>query len=527
MELSARTPAQRAVMTYAWDSFLTHSEWPRARKVEVDLANLIEHEGGLKAVCDAIGRERIICEDLLSSDAKVKLRIRGIAECPRTGQEVDAFFTLLRYAAFCYARDTEAWITPEDFTTRSGVEPDLAARAFQYAMLDGGRFWRSGSSASLLLDRFARRLGNVHSFEDLDEQVRREDAEFQSSVVSSRAVPIAVGEAPPATPDDEDGGAVEVDLDPVMGVASRKALERDLPAYFARAESTGLPLSLIMVDADHFKSVNDSHGHPKGDEVLRAIAQCVQAVVEGKGTLYRYGGEELTMLLPNHSRDEAVAVAERARVAVEDSRPGALDVTISAGIATLPTHSTTVTGLFEAADEALYAAKELGRNLVRVVDDAVPSAGGGASRAERKLPVRPLVLSLTSREGQIESGREEYTLEVWAENTGDSVLTDWTAQLDVPLALVPDGGASSFRVDNRKDPELASFRITQEEHSGKPIYPEDNLKVFNFHIVLTDTVYARNPKVMDCPVRARLYVGSDVKADERRPLAEVLGRGKV
>lgn len=82
----------------------------------------------------------------------------------------------------------------------------------------------------------------------------------------------------------------------------------------------GLPLSFIMIDLDHFKNFNDTYGHSVGDEVLKATAQVVATVVRGKGEAYRYGGEEISVILPNHALVEAAAVAERIRNEIERVR---------------------------------------------------------------------------------------------------------------------------------------------------------------------------------------------------------------
>jgi diguanylate cyclase (GGDEF)-like protein len=120
----------------------------------------------------------------------------------------------------------------------------------------------------------------------------------------------------------------------------------------------------VMADIDHFKKINDRHGHPVGDAVLREVASRLLRVVEGKGLAFRYGGEEYAVILPNHSLDEALAVAERVRTAVEAEQAAGVSVTSSYGVAIVPSHASTVDTWLKAADDALYDAKRLGRNLV-------------------------------------------------------------------------------------------------------------------------------------------------------------------
>jgi diguanylate cyclase (GGDEF)-like protein len=140
-----------------------------------------------------------------------------------------------------------------------------------------------------------------------------------------------------------------------------------------------------MVDVDKFKAVNDTHGHQKGDEVLRAIAERLEAVVAGKGSVYRYGGEEFTIVLPNHTTDEGVAVAERARRVIEATKVGGLSVTASFGVATFPEQAMELGALLAAADAALYDAKNRGRNLVRTHEEGDPPTAV-APADSRKLP---------------------------------------------------------------------------------------------------------------------------------------------
>jgi diguanylate cyclase (GGDEF)-like protein len=120
----------------------------------------------------------------------------------------------------------------------------------------------------------------------------------------------------------------------------------------------------------------DQHGHPVGDEVLESFASVVRKIVGAKGMSYRYGGDELAILLANHSSDEAAALAERLRRLIEATSVGSkgLHITTSLGVAELPGHARTADELLKRADEALYEAKELGRNLVRISGEPHPTA---------------------------------------------------------------------------------------------------------------------------------------------------------
>lgn len=142
-----------------------------------------------------------------------------------------------------------------------------------------------------------------------------------------------------------------------------------------------------MIDIDHFKAVNDTHGHAAGDLVLKGVARIIRSVVEGKGEAYRYGGEEMMTLLPNHSKEEALAVAERIRRTLESHEEQGIRVTASFGVATVGEHGNDAASLLKAADTALYDAKKRGRNLVRFFGEPEPVFPERIREPERKAPV--------------------------------------------------------------------------------------------------------------------------------------------
>jgi diguanylate cyclase (GGDEF)-like protein len=148
----------------------------------------------------------------------------------------------------------------------------------------------------------------------------------------------------------------------------RKIFDADLPRFAAEAINLRRPVSLIMIDLDHFSKVNNQYGHPTGDEVLLEISKLLRARVDGKGKAYRYGGEELAVLSRNYTVEEATALAEIVRKDVESASLSErkIRMTVSLGVACLPGHATDGPGLLQKADDALNQAKRLGRNLVRV-----------------------------------------------------------------------------------------------------------------------------------------------------------------
>lgn len=134
------------------------------------------------------------------------------------------------------------------------------------------------------------------------------------------------------------------------------------------------PMSIVMVDIDHFKRFNDTYGHATGDRVLQVVAAHLQDAVRTTDVCARYGGEEFTLLLPNTPGENAVFMAERVRRTLAGTRytglglPGDVSITISCGVATCPRDATRVDDLLELADTALYQAKADGRDCVRIFE---------------------------------------------------------------------------------------------------------------------------------------------------------------
>jgi diguanylate cyclase (GGDEF)-like protein len=155
-------------------------------------------------------------------------------------------------------------------------------------------------------------------------------------------------------------------FDPLLEILDRGSFDADLPHTLELGQAKGFSAALVFVDIDHFKRVNDSHGHQAGDTVLKGIAQILSAATKGKGDAYRFGGEELVALLVNTTGQQAADVAEEIRRRVEESTFGAgISVTVSCGVASYPADGGTANELLAAADAALYQAKRAGRNVVR------------------------------------------------------------------------------------------------------------------------------------------------------------------
>lgn len=156
--------------------------------------------------------------------------------------------------------------------------------------------------------------------------------------------------------------------DPLTGIQNRLALEHALQREVDLARRQRATLSMLVIDADHFKRFNDEYGHAFGDDVLRALANAMSATVRRSDLLFRYGGEEFVVLASHAGRDGARLLAERIREAVAgirtiDGQP--VDLSVSIGVAEL-TEDESPESLFERADQAVYQAKEAGRDRVEL-----------------------------------------------------------------------------------------------------------------------------------------------------------------
>ena len=160
----------------------------------------------------------------------------------------------------------------------------------------------------------------------------------------------------------------QASIDPLSGILNRRGLELELGRTRSREVDASIPLSIVMIDIDHFKQVNDRYGHAFGDQVIRAVAQSLLALTQRKDTAARLGGEEFVLLLPETPAKGAREVAERIRRAIalgeirtRDAESPIGQVTVSCGV-TQRLHHESVDDAMLRADQALYGAKQSGRN---------------------------------------------------------------------------------------------------------------------------------------------------------------------
>jgi diguanylate cyclase (GGDEF)-like protein len=175
--------------------------------------------------------------------------------------------------------------------------------------------------------------------------------------------------------------------DPLMGIHNRRYLDRRLKEEVERALRYDLPLSVLLIDIDHFKRVNDGFGHQVGDIVLRNLGKMIMNTARTTDVVARYGGEEILVIATSTPSQSVRKFAERLRKAVEESvlvppcevtggRP--LGVTVSIGTASLGPEAVSAEALVKTADDALYRAKYEGRNRIVFEADPAPSPNPGA-----------------------------------------------------------------------------------------------------------------------------------------------------
>ena len=171
------------------------------------------------------------------------------------------------------------------------------------------------------------------------------------------------------------------EIDPLTGLHNRQIMAHDLDVEFERGQRTNGPLCLALTDIDHFKRVNDTHGHAAGDVVLASVAGRFQSNLRPYDSIYRYGGEEFLITLPNANTGTANSVLERLRSALESAPIALADgnrlpVTASFGLVRVD-YGIPLKQSIERADKALYAAKERGRNQVVTWSEALEETGQG------------------------------------------------------------------------------------------------------------------------------------------------------
>lgn len=314
-------------------------------------------------------------------------------------------------------------------------------------------------------------------------------------------------------------------IDAVTGILQRGELDADLAKIGVR-KSDDSPVSFVMIDLDHFKTFNDNYGHAAGDEILRAVAQKIATVVRGKGEVYRYGGEEITVILPNHSLLEATTVAERIRSEIASIRIASLpdcSVTASLGVATTPETSETVETVALDADRAMYEAKHLGRNRVR---SAAKEDSG--VRVQPKAAIKPKnELFRVSFQTQSQGILPTTTVKVMRvfgsiENISSSRrIREYACTLSVPsCCLTYNSAMYPSEIKPRLD-GYRSFRHTEKNLTGVSIHQGDRLQIISVDIAVDHLSKGERQKCLDMEVIVTAE-GDDELAEARKTVAQLM-----
>jgi len=188
-------------------------------------------------------------------------------------------------------------------------------------------------------------------------------------------------------------------LDPLTGCLNRRSFFEKVEIEWRTANRMSRAMTFIMLDVDHFKSINDNFGHSMGDEVLKFVGSTLRNTLATNEMMCRYGGEEFCVLISSSRRDDAVRRAESFREAVESSRPGGINVTASVGVSFVPAPATGFQEVLDQADKCLYVAKRRGRNQVAVWDECVEEI---TNLEESKLADAPSHASPDARRAEAE-----------------------------------------------------------------------------------------------------------------------------
>jgi diguanylate cyclase (GGDEF)-like protein len=192
--------------------------------------------------------------------------------------------------------------------------------------------------------------------------------------------------------------------DALTRLPNRRRLELDLDVEITRSQRYDRPIAFIMLDVDHFKDINDVHGHQAGDEILSEFGNAFTAALRETDTAYRFGGEEFCVLLRETNAASAAIVAERLRLAIANrfaSNQGSAMVTASLGVAAIPGDALDAKTLIAAADKAMYAAKASGRNCV--MQATAMATRRSSDRAERRIGSTPRRVRVIAGEDGVSS----------------------------------------------------------------------------------------------------------------------------
>jgi diguanylate cyclase (GGDEF)-like protein len=280
-------------------------------------------------------------------------------------------------------------------------------------------------------------------------------------------------------------------LDPLTDLFDRGSFDADMA--HALEYSNASTLSLLIIDLDKFKTINDTYGHEAGDEVLKQVAAVLRLVCEGKGSCYRYGGDEMVVLLPKHSLQQATALAEQIREGIAQLKFGKSpeNITASIGVTSSPEVTKSLDEIFSDADAMVYQAKDDGGNAVR---------GAMASELNQN-SARTMRLDIASRVEAVElwmrltqGSNEHYSVSINNESDEDVVVEAITLRKGNVYLSEPTKSSDS---DDWKIPKRTSKNITWKAKTAPTyrlrwIVPESSVgQIIEIDIVVWGRVLGR------------------------------------
>src|SRR5258708_1844092 len=385
-----------------------------------------------------------------------------------------------------------------------------------------GALARSFAPGSRILDNFSTAQSIAFSVNDTDEELRRaanDNLATQVAVLRSAIEQLGwqLEKEEPATPGEDTA------IDDLLPVLRRRVFDQDLEALSGSA-SEGESVSLLMLDLDHFKTVNDAHGHPVGDEVLIECANTIVRRCRHKGKAYRFGGEEIAVLLPNFTVSEAVALAESIRSEMEKSTMSSkkLSITASIGVATAPVHATESKQLLKVADEALYSAKRLGRNLIRIAgEDPETPTGEALRRAEPLGAGQPVEMTLSHQRLAFTGEHHNYRLGVTLKNVSATTIDTYHLDVLFPTGLLHKDVTYALELPNRRMATHSFFRVLTETGQVNTLYPGDSAVTMTIDYYVDREIFHYHHEWLKLNVTAILYVKGIPPLNAERPMSEL------
>jgi diguanylate cyclase (GGDEF)-like protein/PAS domain S-box-containing protein len=299
----------------------------------------------------------VMAEGVVLIDPRERIVLANAAFATRVGRSASSLLGgSLASLGFERPGDAEDAAEAADWPWTQAIEGSRSAGTSLRLRTLAGEDRALVANASPVLDGWGRPKGAIVTFDDVTE-LEEKTAKLQEALA-------LLEQSQEEIRQQNDELKVLARRDPLTGVANRRAFVDTYEGPVAGARQQGEHLSCIMADIDHFKRINDTHGHATGDEVIRRVAEALAGEVRSSDAVCRYGGEEFCVMLPGASIETAVRVAERLRLRVQSPGFARVPVTASFGVSSTTFGATRLLDLVNQADEALYASKQSGRNRV-------------------------------------------------------------------------------------------------------------------------------------------------------------------